>query len=110
MPLSEYNLYSHFRIAVSSTTSGFAGKCVTVATPSSERKTFSGAPQFTLSGDDICEDSEKTDGKFPKRATEFKIKKNLEDGETAECANPWAVRLKQPDGSYKWYIPAKTAK
>ena len=103
MPLSEYNLYSHFRIAVSSTTSGFAGKCVTVATPSSERETFGGAPQFTISGDDICEETLGT-----QHSAIFKITKNLGTGETESCTEPWAVRLKQPDGSYKWYIPATT--
>jgi hypothetical protein len=107
MPLSEYNLYSHFRIAVSSTTSGFAGKCVTVATPSSERQIFGKAPQFTISGDDICEGTLGTE-----HSAVFKITKNLSndpaDGETAACAKPWAVRVKQPDGSYKWYIPEVT--
>ena len=107
IPLSEYNLYSHFRIAVSSTTSGFAGKCVTVATPSSERQIFGKAPQFTISGDDICEGTLGTE-----HSAVFKITKNLSndpaDGETAACAKPWAVRVKQPDGSYKWYIPEVT--
>ena len=104
IPLSEYNLYSHFRIAVSSTTSGFAGKCVTVATPSSEREIFGKAPQFTISGNDICVEATNK----PEREAEFKITKNLGDGETAACAKPWAVRVKQPDGSYKWYIPEVT--
>ena len=106
IPLSEYNLYSHFRIAVSSTTSGFAGKCVTVATPSSEREIFGKAPQFTISGNDICVEATNK----PEREAEFKITKNLNlgDGETAACAKPWAVRVKQPDGSYKWYIPEVT--
>ncbi len=103
IPLSEYNLYSHFRIAVSSTTSGFAGKCVTVATPSTERQIFGKAPQFTISGDDICEETLGTE-----HSAVFKITKNLGDGETAACAKPWAVRVKQPDGSYKWYIPEVT--
>ncbi|MBR6077676.1 MAG: hypothetical protein IKP63_04930, partial [Paludibacteraceae bacterium] len=104
IPLSEYNLYSHFRIAVSSTTSGFAGKCVTVATPSSEREIFGKAPQFTISGNDICVEATNK----PEREAEFKITKNLGLGETAACAKPWAVRVKQPDGSYKWYIPEVT--
>ena len=104
IPLSEYNLYSHFRIAVSSTTSGFAGKCVTVATPSSEREIFGRAPQFTISGNDICVEATNK----PEREAEFKITKNLGLGETAACAKPWAVRVKQPDGSYKWYIPEVT--
>ncbi|MBR0499005.1 MAG: hypothetical protein IJJ78_07990 [Paludibacteraceae bacterium] len=104
IPLSEYNLYSHFRIAVSSTTSGFAGKCVTVATPSTERQIFGKAPQFTISGNDICVEATNK----PEREAEFKITKNLGDGETAACAKPWAVRVKQPDGSYKWYIPEVT--
>lgn len=103
IPLSEYNLYSHFRIAVSSTTSGFAGKCVTVATPSTERQIFGKAPQFTISGDDICEETLGTE-----HSAVFKITKNLGEGETAACAKPWAVRVKQPDGSYKWYIPEVT--
>lgn len=100
LPLNEYNLYDEFRLASSYTVEGFAGKCITFATPNSPAVQIADVPQFVIKGDDICvEDADAGDGSQAK----FVIvnTSNRSSGST----NGWKIRIKQPDGSYKWLVP-----
>lgn len=100
LPLNEYNLYEEFRLASSYTVEGFAGKCITFATPNSPAVQIADVPQFVIKGDDICVETEdSTDGATAK----FVIvnTSNRSSGST----NGWKIRIKQPDGSYKWLVP-----
>lgn len=97
IPLSEYNLYSEFRLSVSATTSGFAGKCITFATPNEPAQEFENAPQFVISGDDICVE----DGDNSEKTGVFTITNTNSKGKG------WKVRVRLPDGTYKWLTPAE---
>lgn len=99
LPLSEYNLYSKFRIAVATTPSGFGGKCITFANPSANKVQVAGAPQFTISGDDIC-----ADDKTPSDITGTFVIKNT--NQTSKGG--WQVKVRLSDGTVKTLTPNAT--
>lgn len=56
MPLSQYNLYSKFRIIVR-TSSVSNGKCLSIGSEELNKVEIDGSPSVLLSGDDICIDN-----------------------------------------------------
>jgi hypothetical protein len=100
LPLNEYTLYQEFRLASSYTVEGFAGKCITFATPNSPAMAIPDVPQFKILGNDICVETENaTDGSTAKFVIVNTSKR------ASGSPNGWKVRIKQPDGSYKWLVP-----
>lgn len=102
IPISEYNLYDRFRVAVASTPSGFGGKCVTFTKPPEVKVPIPGVPQFRISGADVCDNSTPTvpstqDGTF--------VIKNLNQ---AACEG-WHIKVKMPDGSIQTFTPPTKA-
>lgn len=98
LPLSEYNLYSKFRLAVASTPTGFGGKCVTFIQVDTDKQPIGDSPQFEISGKDVCDDGSGTQqGTF--------IIKNTNQ---SNCEG-WQVKVKMPDGTLKTYMPSTKA-
>lgn len=100
LPLNEYNLYEEFRLASSYTVEGFAGKCITFATPNSPAVQIDDVPQFVIKGEDICVETENADDGATAKFVIVNTS-NRSSGRT----NGWKIRIKQPDGSYKWLVP-----
>lgn len=98
LPLSEYNLYDRFRITVSSTPSGFGGKCVTFSRIPTDKQGVGVSPQFKISGLDICDDGTSSQtGTF--------IIKNTNQ---SSC-DGWHIKVRMPDGSLQTFTPATKA-
>lgn len=96
LPLAEYNLYTHFRVTVATTPSGFGGRCITFTYPPEPKEDIAAAPAFTISGTDVCDDlSNITDltGKF-----------TITNTNPGSCAG-WQVKVRLADGTIKTLTP-----
>ncbi len=96
IPLAEYNLYDRYRITVATTPAGFGGRCITFTYPPTDKEPIGTAPEFTITGLDVCDD---TNG----NQTGTFIITNTNQAVTD---NNWVVKLRMPDGSIVTRTPA----
>lgn len=100
IPIAEYLKYSDFRIVVASTPAGIGGKCVTINSNEWVAQKVATAPEFTITGDDICAE----DGGTGTEKGVFVITKTS----TVDRDNePWQVTVRMSDGSIRTLVPAK---
>lgn len=98
LPLAEYNSYDRYRVIVATTPVGFGGKCITFTYPPVEKEPIVNAPNFTLTGNDVCDDSSGTQqGTF--------VIRNINQ---TNCGG-WQVKVKMADGSVRTLIPQPSA-
>lgn len=96
IPLAEYNLYTKYRVTVATTPAGFGGRCITFTYPPTNKEPIGEAPEFTISGVDVCDD-----GTGIEKGT-FIITNNNQSA----TDNGWVVKLRMPDGTIVTKTPA----
>jgi len=95
LTLSEYNLYSKFRLTVATTPSSLNSKCVTFTYPPADKIELDESPAFVISGADVCDDlSGNQKGTF-----------TITNTNQTNCGY-WEVKVKMPDGTIKTLKPA----
>lgn len=95
LPLAEYNLYDRYRVIVATTPAGFGGRCITFTYPPVDKEVISNAPEFTITGVDVCGNGSGTQtGKYI-----------ITNTNQAVNNNNWVVKLRLPDGSIVTHSP-----
>ena len=94
LPLAEYNLYDMFRVAVASTPSGFASKCVTFTRYTVPAEPIADTPRFVISGPDVCDDTTNT------QQGTYTIKNTNQ----SSC-DGWHVKVRMPNGDLQTFTP-----
>lgn len=96
IPLAEYNLYSHYRVTVATTPAGFGGRCITFTYPPESKVEIGDAPEFRLSGQDVCGTSGVDPGTF------YIVNTNQ-----ADCDNNWQVKVRINGGEIQTLSPTQ---
>ncbi len=105
IPVTEYNYYSTFRIAVASTPAGFGGKCVTFNVLPYPAPTLGTTPQFQLSGEDICVPADEHGALIdPIREGTFYITHTNQQN-----CGPWQVKVRVKENG-EWVVKTLQAK
>ncbi len=99
IPIAEYDMYTKFRVIVASTPANFGGKCITFTYPPKDKEPIGTSPNFTISGDDICDPQ---DGSNPTGT--FTIT-NINQAESGGIYEGWQVKVRMPDGTIKTLTP-----
>jgi hypothetical protein len=94
IPLSEYNLYDRFRVAVATKPSGFGAKCVTFTNPPALKEPIPSSPEFRITGLDVCNNHTGT------QQGSFVIKNTNQ----TSC-DGWHVKVKLPNGNIQTFVP-----
>ncbi|MDR3704896.1 MAG: hypothetical protein P4L28_03195 [Paludibacteraceae bacterium] len=98
LTLSEYNLYSKFRLTVATTPASLNSKCITFTYPPADKVELDEAPAFVISGKDICD----TDtAHFNNYTGTFYVTNTNQQN-----CKYWEVKVKMPDGTIKTLHPA----
>lgn len=95
IPIAEYDMYTKFRVIVASTPANFGGKCVSFTYPPKDKEPIGDSPNFTISGDDICDPQNGTNpsGTF--------VIKNINQ----DTCEGWQVKVRMPDGTIQTLTP-----
>lgn len=96
LPLAEYNSYDRYRVIVATTPVGFGGRCITFTYPPIDKTPIVNAPNFVMSGNDVCDDTNpatQQQGKF--------VIRNI--NQTA-CGG-WQVKVRLASGEVRTLIP-----
>lgn len=103
IPISDYNSYVKFRIAVASTPAGFASKCVSFNSTLFSVEQVSEIPEFEISGDDICvqDTNPETNENYGEECGLFKIVRKTGEADYSDCdKHPfWEIIVQLPDGT-----------
>jgi len=98
LPLTEYVLYTKFRVSVAAKPSGFGGSCITFSKTPTNNIPVSATPSVVLSGLDVCKNGN------PGQQGQYIIKNHSQ----TNCEG-WNIKAKMPDGSTQIFTPATKA-